>query len=80
MAVCYRCDYKFRDEDYCPNCGAEIIYECWSCEAEIDPKIEQKCKRCGWYICPDCGKCGCDKDRPKSREERGDGWDDNDGY
>lgn len=75
MAVCYNCEYKYRGETECPNCGMPAEYNCHECGTYIDPTYEKLCPQCLWYVCPECGACGCSADRPLSREERGDGWD-----
>lgn len=80
MAVCLHCDYIYRGGTECPNCGMPAVYRCFNteCGAEIDASAEILCRRCHWYICPECGACGCDEDRPMTRSEKGEGWDEED--
>lgn len=68
MAICYECGRQFYG-NYCPHCGWEASYSCWSCGEEIDPQRHRHCPRCGWFTCPFCKACGCDSDRPPSLQE-----------
>ena len=48
--LCTKCNYFCRIEEsdeYCSNCGTELIEECKNCGKKIDNPYAIYCKKCG---------------------------------